>query len=104
MRPQTSRRWPSAAEELGLATTLVEVLPWDNGFPDADPEIRALNERIAEIGERQGVPVLPFYKALEDPSRPGRFGPGLTDDGDHPSIEGYRRLGELVEPPETVSG
>lgn len=67
-------------QELGVASTLVEVLPWDNGFPHAGPEIRALNGLITEIGERRGVPVLPFYETLEDPSSRGRFGPGPTDD------------------------
>ena len=57
-------------KRLGVATTLVEVLPWDNGFPEADSEIRALNGLIAEIGRRQYVTVLPFYEALEDPANP----------------------------------
>ncbi len=82
--------------ELGLDTTLVEVLPWNNGPHDADLEIVALNKAIDRIGDRRGVEVLPFYSALEDPAAPGRMATELTDDGDHPSIEGYRELGELI--------
>jgi lysophospholipase L1-like esterase len=40
------------------------------------------------------VPLLPFHDTLEDPDRPGRMGEEWTSDGDHPSVEGYRRLGE----------
>ena len=42
------------------------------------------------------MPLLDFYGALEDPDAAGTMAPELTDDGDHPSIEGYRALGELV--------
>ena len=48
------------------------------------------------IGRKEGVPVLPFHATLEDPERPGRMREEWTDDGDHPSVEGYRRLGELA--------
>jgi lysophospholipase L1-like esterase len=40
------------------------------------------------------VPVLPFHDTLEDPQRPGRMRAELTADGDHPSVAGYRLLGE----------
>ena len=40
------------------------------------------------------MPVLPFYATLEDPDRPGRMKEEWTSDGDHPSVEGYRLLGE----------
>jgi lysophospholipase L1-like esterase len=78
--------------ELGLAVALANVLPWNNGFPAADEPIRRLNALIAEIG----VQVLPFFETLEDPDRPGRMREAWTSDGDHPSVEGYRRLGELA--------
>jgi lysophospholipase L1-like esterase len=77
---------------LGLWVALANVLPWNNGYPEADGPIRRLNALIAEID----VPVLPFYETLEDLDRPGRMREEWTDDGDHPSIEGYRRLGELA--------
>ena len=52
--------------------------------------IRELNAHIHGFG----VPVLPFHDTLADPSEPTRMREGLTDDGDHPSIEGHRLLGE----------
>jgi lysophospholipase L1-like esterase len=81
-------------KELGMRVAVVELLPWNNGFPDADPKIRHLNELIRTVAREEGVPVLPFYDTLEDPERPGRMREAWTSDGDHPSIEGYRELGE----------
>jgi lysophospholipase L1-like esterase len=83
-------------KELGLRVLLVDVLPWNNGWPDAEPEIRRLNELIAGIARDEDVPLLPFHDTLEDPERPGRMREEWTSDGDHPSVEGYRRLGELA--------
>lgn len=87
-------------KELGLRVTTVELLPWDNGHPHAAPLIDDLNRRIRAIGRDEKVPVYRWYRALEDPAAPGRMRPDLTIDGDHPTIAGYRRLGELVDLPE----
>jgi lysophospholipase L1-like esterase len=86
-------------KELGLRVALVEVLPWNNGYPFADSRIRRLNRAIREIGSEERVPVFPWYERLEDPERPGRMKSEWTIDGDHPSVEGYRRLAEVVELP-----
>ena len=82
--------------ELGLRVALADVLPWNNGWPAADPKIRRLNVLIAQIARDEDVPLLPFHDTLEDPNRPGRMPEQWTSDGDHPSDEGYRRLGELA--------
>ena len=78
--------------ELGLRVAVADVLPWNNGWPDAEPRIRELNALIAELG----APVLPFHDTLEDPERPGRMREQWTVEGDHPSRDGYRRLGQLA--------
>lgn len=78
--------------ELGLRVAVADVLPWNNGWPGAATPIRELNAAIAGFG----VPVLPFHDTLEDPEAPGRMRPDWTVEGDHPSVEGYRRLGELA--------
>jgi lysophospholipase L1-like esterase len=83
-------------KELGLRVLLVDVLPWNNGWPDAEPEIRRLNELIAGVARDEDVPLLPFHDTLEDPERPGRMREEWTSDGDHPSVEGYRSLGEVA--------
>jgi lysophospholipase L1-like esterase len=83
--------------ELGLRVAVADVLPWNNGWPGAEPKIRRLNELIAAIAREEGVTVLPFHDTLEDPDRPGRMREEWTHaDGDHPSVHGYRRLGEVA--------
>jgi lysophospholipase L1-like esterase len=79
-------------QELGLRVAVADVLPWNNGWPRAEAAIRELNASIQALG----VPVLPFHKTLEDPELPGRMREEWTVEGDHPSVEGYRRLGELA--------
>jgi lysophospholipase L1-like esterase len=81
-------------KELGLEVAVANLLPWNNGYPEADPKIRRLNGLIGELAKAEHVPVLPFYATLEDPARPGRMEERWTSDGDHPSVEGYRLLGE----------
>jgi lysophospholipase L1-like esterase len=89
-----------AAKELNLDVAIADVLPWNRGHPQADPAIEQLNRRIAEIGRSEDVAVLPFHQTLEDPAAPGTMKPEWTADGDHPSVEGYRRLGEIAfQPP-----
>jgi lysophospholipase L1-like esterase len=90
------RSMVARGRELGVDVYLAEVLPWTNGHPAADEPIADLNREIAAIGSEDGVPVLGFHDALEDPGAPGTMAPALTADGDHPSIAGYRLLGELV--------
>ena len=85
-----------AGLDAGLDVYLVNVLPWNNGFPGARKPILELNGLIDRIGADEEVPMLDFYSELEDPQSPALIGPQLTDDGDHPSIEGYRRLGGVV--------
>ena len=90
------RRMVRRGLSLGLVVMLADVLPWNNGWPRAEPAIRRLNELVHAIGREEGVPVLPFHATLEDPEQPGRMREEWTDDGDHPSVAGYRRLGELA--------
>jgi lysophospholipase L1-like esterase len=74
----------------GLAVAVTDVLPWNNGDARTADDIRSLNALI----RRLGAPLLPFHDTLADPADPTRMGKGLTDDGDHPSVEGHRLLGE----------
>jgi lysophospholipase L1-like esterase len=89
------------ARELRLGVYLADVLPWNNGWPAAEPKIRKLNALVRYIAAAERVPLLGFHDALEDAERPGRMREDWTSDGDHPSIAGYRILGELVA--QTVS-
>jgi lysophospholipase L1-like esterase len=85
-------------KRLGLRVAIAELPPWNNGWPQADPKIRRLNELIRALARDERVPVLPFYESLEDSANPGRMKEEWTSDGDHPSVEGYRLLGEDAFP------
>jgi lysophospholipase L1-like esterase len=88
------RRMVERGKELGLRVAITELLPWNNGYPGADPKIRRLNELIRAIAKNEVIPALPFYETLDDTARPGRMREEWTSDGDHPSVAGYRLLGE----------
>ena len=81
---------------LGLGVVLADVLPWNNGDARSAAAIVRLNELVRGEAERLGMPLLPFHDTLADPADPHRMAADLTDDGDHPSIEGHRLLGELA--------
>jgi lysophospholipase L1-like esterase len=78
----------------GLALAVTDVLPWNNGDERAADGIWRLNKLIAEVAADAGATLLPFHDALADSTDPTRMRDGLTDDGDHPSVEGHRLLGE----------
>jgi lysophospholipase L1-like esterase len=82
------------AKDMGLRVAIADVLPWNNGPPLAARTIEELNRRIHAIARAEGVPLLPFNRTLADPGDPTRMRAEWTADGDHPSIDGYRRLGE----------
>jgi len=74
----------------GLALAVTDLLPWNNGDAQTAEDIRSLNSVLGELTTM----LLPFHDTLADPNDPSRMADGLTDDGDHPSIEGHRLLGE----------
>jgi lysophospholipase L1-like esterase len=84
------------AKEVAEVVLLPDVLPWNKGWPGAEPGIRELNALIRQLAAAEGVLLLPFHETLEDPERPGRMKEEWTPDGNHPSVEGHRRLGELA--------
>jgi lysophospholipase L1-like esterase len=79
---------------LGLAVALTDVLPWPNGDARAADAIDRLNVLIRDLAADRQVTLLPFHDTLADPANPTRMGESLSDDGDHPSVEGHRLLGE----------
>jgi lysophospholipase L1-like esterase len=82
------------ARELGLRVAIADVLPWNNGDDRAARDILRLNVLVAEIADGAGIPLLPFHDTLVDPADPYRMPLEWTDDGNHPSVEGHRLLGE----------
>src|SRR5581483_9979899 len=78
----------------GLALSVTDVLPWNNGDERAAGDILRLNGLIRQLAENAGATLLLFHDTLASSTDPRRMQDELTDDGDHPSIEGHRRLGE----------
>jgi lysophospholipase L1-like esterase len=75
--------------DAGLHVALADVLPWPAGDARAAQEIARLNELIHAV---DGVTHLPFHDTL------ARAGFAWSDDGDHPSVESHRLLGEAAAP------
>jgi len=82
------------ARRLGLQVVLADVLAWNNGNGRAAADIERLNGLIRALARGLDVALLPFHDTLADPEHPQRMRGEWTDDGDHPSIEGHRLLGE----------
>jgi lysophospholipase L1-like esterase len=78
----------------GLQVAVADVLPWNNGDARAAEDITRLNQLVRALADGLGVPLLPFHDTLADPHKPHRMRDEWTDDGDHPSVEGHRLLGE----------
>jgi lysophospholipase L1-like esterase len=78
----------------GLRVAVADVLPWNNGDARAAEDISRLNQLVRAMADSLGVPLLPFHDTLVDPQQPHRMRDEWTDDGNHPSVEGHRLLGE----------
>lgn len=91
----TARR----AREMGLTVAIADVLPWNNGWPEAAGRVDALNSLIHALAAEEALVTLPFYETLVSPELPGRMPAEWTAEGNHPSVEGYRRLGTLAFSP-----
>jgi lysophospholipase L1-like esterase len=70
---------------LGLAVALADVLPWPRGDERAAHAIVRLNELIDAV---PNVTRLRFHDTL------ARLDHEWSDDGDHPSVDGQRLLGD----------
>jgi lysophospholipase L1-like esterase len=88
-----------------LTVLLAELLPLNADHPST-PEVISgldrslitdLNRRIRRIGREQDVQVLPWNSAVREPNDPNRMRTKYTIESIHPSVEGYRRLGETVK-------
>lgn len=84
------------AQRLGLTVEITDLIPWNNGYPEAATKLQTLNRLIARLGRSDHIPVLHFYTTLNDPTHPGRMKDDWTAEGDYPSTIGYQRLGRLA--------
>lgn len=84
------------AQEAGLPVLVANVLPVNVGYPRFVPSITRLNRLLDRLGRDEDVDVVDFFSTLEDPEGSDRMPKRWTAEGLHPSVEGYRLLGEAV--------
>jgi len=84
------------AQAAGLRTLVTTVLPINRRYPTWAAGVRQLNARITSLAREKGVSVIDFFGELEDPRRPDRMPARWTDDGIHPTVDGYARLGRAA--------
>ena len=70
--------------ELGLRVAVADVLPWNNGWPDAEPRIRELNALIDGLG----APVLQLPRDARGPRASGPDARGVDGRGRSPVRRG----------------
>lgn len=94
----------AAGRAAGAVLAVADVLPWNNGDGRSAAAIGQLNGLVRQLAAAVGATVLPFHDTLVDPADPLLMRPDLTEDGDHPSVEGHRLLGERAFrlPPELL--
>lgn len=83
----------------GIKVIGATILPFEGSFyysPAKDVIRRAVNQWIRTSGEFDGV--IDFDVALRDPADPNRIRLNLTVDHLHPNGEGYRLMGEMIDP------
>ena len=71
------RAMVARGQELGLGVVIADVLPWNKGWPDAEPKIRRLNELIAEIAADAQIDVLRVPRHARGSRPPGSDEAGM---------------------------
>ena len=84
------------AKKRGLRTLVTTAPPINVRYPKWAPAVERLNALIRAVARQEGVPVIDFFGELEDPQRPNRMPGRWTDDGIHPTVEGYARIGRAA--------
>jgi lysophospholipase L1-like esterase len=84
------------AQDAGLRTFVTTVPPINFRYPRWAPGVDRLNALIRAVARQAGVPVIDFFSQLEDPRRPDRMPPRWTEDGIHPTVAGYVRIGRAA--------
>jgi len=84
------------AQQAGLRVLVTTIPPINARYPKWAPEARRLNARIRSLAKEEGAPLIDLFGQLEDPGRPDRMRARWTDDGIHPTVAGYARLGRAA--------
>ena len=93
---QNIREMVGRVKAAGLSPLLTNLLPVNRRRQLLVDKITRLNDLIRSLARDENVPVVDFFGLLEDPAGSDRMPARWTADGIHPSVEGYRRLGQTV--------
>ena len=88
------------AQANGIKVVLTTTLPaakfrWNPSIADAPQKIEALNKRLRQYAEANGIPFVNYYSAME---KDGALNPEYTADGVHPTLAGYAVMEKLILP------
>lgn len=85
-----------------IKVILTSVLPaakfsWNKGITDAPDKIEALNALIKEYAKKHKIPYVDYYTPMvTGPER--ALNPAYSQDGVHPTAEGYEVMEALIKP------
>lgn len=90
------------AEANGIKVILTTTLPaaafgWNPSIKDAPEKIVSLNERIRKYAEKKAIPFVDYYSSMVRTSDKALL-PSYTQDGVHPTAEGYQVMEGLIKP------
>ena len=85
------------ARDAGIPVVAGTIVPYNTATPDQNARMHDINRWIAdEVGHRTEFACVDTRAATADPADPDRL--AASPDSLHPSIEGYRRMADALEP------
>ena len=90
------------AQAHGIKVILTSTLPaaafaWNPRIKDAADKIAALNARVREYAEEHHIPYVDYYQAMVYGENKA-LNPAYSNDGVHPTEEGYKVMEALIKP------
>jgi lysophospholipase L1-like esterase len=79
----------------GAKVIALEILPVSVDHERVE-KVKATNRGIHELGEKYNFPVVDLYDALADATNEGLDAPYDSGDGEHLSVNGYKKVGETI--------
>lgn len=89
------------AESNGIKVILTSTLPalkfsWNSSITDAPQKILSLNAKIKAYAKKKSIPYIDYYKEMVVKGT-GALNPSLTNDGVHPTSDGYFIMEKMIK-------
>ncbi len=82
------------SKQRNIKIVLCTILPYNLATPTIQERIKDVNQWIRGYSQKQGFIFCDTFQVLDDPSNP--FHLQDTPDQLHPSVDGYRKMGEAI--------